>query len=93
MPIHSEIQGRYELQSDGKTVWVNGPSGDNIGRFSERGIDIHHSVEIQLATGKVCALCKPGPCTLIDWYNFRTEMLNRYGVTIADKHMPRYLHV
>jgi hypothetical protein len=93
MPSRCQLIHGYELLSDGRTVWVNGPSGGLVGRFSKNGIDIHHPVEIQVAAGKVCAMCKPGPTNLIDWYAFCNEMINRYGVYVGDKHMPTFLKV
>jgi hypothetical protein len=75
---------RPEIKSDGRTVWVNGPTA-LIGRFSRMGIDVH--------IDGVCAGdgCKPGPCTLEHWGIFKAQMLKVHGVKVSDRHMPKYL--
>lgn len=48
-PLHEVV-----VSGDGATVWVNGPDGSCIGRFSKRfGIDVHHTGTRQAEEGRV----------------------------------------
>jgi hypothetical protein len=87
----SEINGSFEIVSDGRTVWVNAEDGCCVGRFSVNGIDVHHDGASQLALGKQCLDCKPGPCDLSDWRHFQRAMREHYGIWINTKHRPEYL--
>ncbi len=81
-----------EIKSDGRTVWVNsGEDGTNLARFSKMGIDIHKTSEQQIATGKQCIDCKPGPTSYSDWKGFKQTMLDIYKIKISNKHMPDFL--
>ena len=74
---------RYEIHSDGCTVWVNGPI--LLGRFSKAGVDVH-------VNGR-CAgdSCTPGPCTIEDWRAFKEKMRAVHKIEVPDRHMPGYL--
>lgn len=74
------------VQSDGVTVWVNGPAFC-MGRFGRNGIDIHRAPGSQLELGE-CLFCTHAPTTEEDWETFKTKMNELYGVTVSDKHRP-----
>ena len=53
----------YEIQygKGTQTVWVHASSGETVGRFSRRfGMDIHTTVEEQLAGKSQCLHCTQG---------------------------------
>lgn len=81
----------HKLESDGSTVWVNGPDGCCIGRFSRFGIDIHRTLAQQQTTGKECLLCTHGKTTLEDWQHFVDGMQKHHSITVNDIHKPRFL--
>ena len=83
------IQG-YEVLSDGRTVWVNAPTGEAVARFSWMGIDVHRRLEDQRIKGQ-CLDCRPGPLGKSDWGIFKTLMLQHYQLTVPDRHCPRGL--
>ena len=91
LPTLIPIKGRPEVHSDGKTVWVNGIDGCNVGRFSKNGIDLHKDAEEQMTSGEQCFDCKPGPCNLQDWEDFKRKCKEFYAVDVTDEHKPEYL--
>jgi hypothetical protein len=82
---------KAEIDSDGKTVWVNSVEGCCIGRFSRAGIDVHHDADEQIARGQQCLDCRKGPTTLADWEHFKTAMAKHFEVIVTDDHRPRFL--
>jgi hypothetical protein len=82
---------KAQVESDGKTVWVNSETGMCVGRFSWAGIDIHHDYEAQIQFGRQCMHCKKGPTNAEDWDAFKAEMATHYGVRIDNRHAPRFL--
>ena len=81
---------QHEVSSDGKTAWVNGADGCCLGRFSWAGIDVHKDAQAQMVGGQ-CLDCKAGPTTTEDWMRFKEGMRHYYGVSIHDRHMPKFL--
>jgi len=73
----------YEIDSDGRTVWINGPI--LLGRFSKNGIDVH--VDAQCIDGS----CSPGACGLKEWREFQVLMHAHHEIDVPDNHMPKYL--
>lgn len=86
--ITNLIDPVMQIQSDGRTVWVNAGDGSCIGRFGPNGIDIHRTVTDQLETDKQCLHCTNGPTKPMDWNVFVAKMFELYGVRVPDKHMP-----
>lgn len=82
---------KHDIQSDGKTVWVNGESGECIGRFSKFGIDIHRSYKAQAAGEGECLDCTHGMTDLTAWNRFCDGMKTFYSVHVAKRHMPKFL--
>lgn len=80
-----------EIQSDGKTVWVNGADGCCIGRFSRFGIDIHRDFAAQLAGLGQCLDCTHTMPDLSDWKRFVSAMRCHYDVEIGARYMPEFL--
>lgn len=82
-----------QIDSDGRTVWVNDADGCCIGRFGLMGIDIHHPMTEQLDAGSQCLLCTHGPTTATDWDAFVSGMRDLHGVEVADAHRPTRFRV
>lgn len=80
----------HEIDSDGKTVWINGSDGCCLGRFSRQGIDIHKDYAGQQEGGQ-CLDCKAGPLDRSDWDRFVNGMRIHYGIGVPEKHMPHFL--
>lgn len=70
-----------EIQSDGVTVWVHGPTG-TIGRFGRNGIDVHAEDTAS------CLHCTHDVTTAQDWVTFQLKMLEHHGVVVGDEHKP-----
>lgn len=82
---------KFEIISDGRTMWVNASDGCNIGRFSRRSMEIHRNFKDQIETGEECLNCTHGLSDLNTWKNFKLGMLKHYGLKIAEKHKPKFL--
>ncbi|APU88921.1 hypothetical protein Rctr197k_115 [Virus Rctr197k] len=90
--MKSDVIHGHQVVSDGKTVWVNGPDGGCVARFSfTGGIDIHKTAMKQIETGKACLDCKPGPSTSADWEHFKEQVALHYALVIPDDHRPEAL--
>jgi len=64
-------------------VWVNGPDGSSLGRFSKVfGMDIHRTAAEQISGLPECLHCKYGRCGVDDWRLFRRQMEATYGVEL-----------
>lgn len=75
-----------EVTSDGRTVWVGGPDGCCLGRFSRFGVDVHRDTQGQINIG-ACLDCT----TSTDWGRFVSSMRRHHGVVVSDEHKPDYL--
>lgn len=79
---------RYEVSTDGRTVWVN--TAVCLGRFGPMGIDVHKDITEQMAkTGTECLFCTHTPTTREDWELFRKKMKELHDVIVPQKYMPR----
>lgn len=79
-----------EIVSGLKAVWINDKAGC-IGRFGWMGIDVHASMDNQLAGGSECRFCTHGPVTLPDWKIFKEAMLEHHQVNLTDMPPPKWL--
>lgn len=79
----------HVIESDGKTVWVNGPNGA-IGRFGVNGIDVHQPITPGDTKGE-CLHCTHARTTRADWDVFVTKMREHHGVEVTAEHMPKRL--
>lgn len=67
----------------GTRVWVNGPDGSNLGRFSKHfGMDVHTSVTEQMAGASQCLHCTHSKPSERDWLDFCDLMEKYYGIVI-----------
>lgn len=89
--MRTEEQNEYQIQSDGKTVWINGNDGMCVARFSRHGIDIHRSFAEQLATGSQCLDCEHGDdIDYSHWQRFKSRVKELFGVEVT-KHRPKFI--
>lgn len=78
---------RFEIESDGTTVWVN--TDICLGRFGRMGVDIHHGAEGQ-KQGLHCLDCFVRTASLDeDWNRFKASMLAHHAIQISDNFKPR----
>lgn len=69
----------------GDRLWVNGPDGSSLGRFSRRfGIDVHTPAAVQLAGGKECLCCTHAPAGAAEWALFRQAMHEHHGIELDE---------
>lgn len=47
----------FEVETDGRTVWVSGSNGECVGRFSKYGVDVHRDYEAQIKGEPQCLDC------------------------------------
>jgi hypothetical protein len=88
--LETESNG-HQVLSDGRTVWINGPDGCSVGRFSAHGgIDIHRPAEEQRTLG-ACLFCKPGPSGPDDYTQFLRLLGDLFGVEVDERHRPKTL--
>lgn len=67
----------------GSTVWINGPDGACIGRFSRRfGIDVHRGMAAQMAGEGQCLFCTHQPAGEGDWLQFCDAMQRFHGIHV-----------
>ena len=86
--MRSEVVNGYEVASDGRTIWVNAPTGECVARLSQRaGRDVHRTVEEQQKTGIECLDCDHDP----SFEAFAASVLEHYGVRVGEKHRPKSL--
>lgn len=76
-----------DISTDGITVWVNGATS-LLGRFGQRGIDIHRPIEEQESLGE-CLHCTHGNTTKEDWYIFRDKMFELHGIVVSEEYIPK----
>jgi hypothetical protein len=82
------MQDEYQIESDGRTVWINHSSGYNMARFGVMGIDIHNSPDEQERTGQQCLSCTHGPTTAADWDRFVEAIEGFFGIEVGDQYRP-----
>lgn len=74
---------KYQIHSDGITVWVNGEE-ENIARFGRYGIDIHKP-------GGGCLFCTHGIVKARDWHLFVEKMKELYNIRVGERFRPKRL--
>ncbi|WP_124076875.1 hypothetical protein [Burkholderia gladioli] len=76
--IHS-----IEVSDAGDTVWVTGPDGSCVGRFSKRfGVDVHRTVTEQLAGADQCLHCTHQVADEDDWREFCAAVLMHHAIDV-----------
>lgn len=76
---------KVQIDTDGRTVWVNNDRGYCIGRFSAKGIDVH-------TTGQDthCLYCEVGVAPFAShpdhgqWLVFIAKMKEHYDVDVPE---------
>lgn len=74
----------YAIDSDGFTVWVNGHTGECLGRFGRYGIDVHNTTEVQESGRPQCLYCTHGTVTAEDWHTFVSKMSQHHDIDPAE---------
>ena len=80
-------QRLYQIQvaGDGRTLWVNGPDGSAVGRFSKRfGIDVHRSGTEQMAGMGECIFCTHQEAGPGEWKQFLDAVKEHYGLAVNE---------
>lgn len=80
-----------EIDTDGRTIWVNGPDGCCLGRFSPFGIDAHRTFAEQAAGLGQCLACTHERPTAGDWQFFRDMMEKHHAVVVPESLRPSWL--
>lgn len=80
-----------QIETDGRTVWVNGSDGMCLGRFSRFGIDIHRTFAEQAAGLGECLECTHKVATNADWERFQVGMMAHHKVIVGAQFRPAWL--
>lgn len=72
----------YQIQSDGRAVWLTLDTGMTVARFGMQGIDVH----TPQADG--CLACTHGLTGPADWEKFQLLVEDHYDIVITDEHRP-----
>jgi hypothetical protein len=85
----SEIVSDFQVDGDGRTVWVNDNEGTCVARFGRMGIDVHRSYQAQLDGEGQCLDCGAHTGDIdVDWARFIASMQKHYGLTVPDRFKP-----
>lgn len=82
------ISNGYQVQSDGRTVWVNAPGDFCVGRFSAAGYEIER---IDAAGKTLERATHGGPVNQADWRYFVRQIQLIHSVSVGVEHLPRFL--
>lgn len=87
---HAQRPGRYQVQSNGERVWVNGPDGASVARISQHGgIDVHRPLAEQGHLGE-CLDCRRDLTGAAAWAHFVASLWRHFGVALAERHRPKW---
>lgn len=89
--MKTENHPTHQIESDGYSVWVHDARGFTVGRFGRTGVDVHHGLEAQSATGKQCLDCTHGFTGPAEWLRFKNSMRDHHEIEVKDDHRPRYI--
>lgn len=74
---------QIQVSGDRSTVWVHGPDGSTVGRFSTRfGMDVHTTVAQQMQGASQCLHCTHFAPKHADWLRFCSLMWDHYGIVV-----------
>jgi hypothetical protein len=92
--VKEQVLNGYQVMSDGKTLWINGPQGESVARFTANQylklavVDVHADIETQRITGEQCLACEHGEPTREIWERFKAAVLEHYGLKVPEEHKP-----
>lgn len=90
--MKESISKGHQILSDGRTVWVNAPTGASLARLSNFGgrpiVDIHQSLAKQRETGNECLDCRHDLEQSEAWGYFTESVWRNFGVLIGESHRP-----
>ncbi len=93
VPENRVTERKFQVQSDGRTVWVNESSGGAVARLSSFGdmamIDVHRPLAQQCTAGE-CLDCRHDLTGIVAWEYFVRSVQQHFGVRIAQRHRPRW---
>lgn len=78
-------ENQYEIlvAPQGDRIWVNGPDGSSIARFSKRfGIDVHNTATAQMRGAPECLMCTHSPAGAAEWQKFCAAVKEFHGVEV-----------
>lgn len=90
MAFQESMVGGYQVLSDGMRIWVNGPDGSSVARFSAVGIDVHNPVSEQAEKGE-CLNCQHAPMDEAGWQAFLASLKEHFNLVIPDRFKPEWL--
>ena len=83
----------HQVQSDGRTVWVNESAGGAVARVSSFGdvamIDVHRPLADQCTQGE-CLDCRHDLMGAAAWEHFKQSVQKHFQVEIAERHRPKW---
>ena len=86
--VFEQAEDLYELTTDGRTVWVNGPDAMCLGRVTISRMDVHGTT-VQQQAGKHCLDCrsftKGTPWEA--WMTFVRAMHRQHGILLPEDFM------
>jgi hypothetical protein len=84
--IHTpRVEFMYQVQSDGRSVWVHCSNGMTVARFGRFGIDVHSLDSTE------CLHCTHGETSPEDWAAFVASVKHHYGFVVPVEHRPERL--
>lgn len=78
--------GLYEVLSDSRRVWVNGPDGSSVARFQATN-DIHRPASEQGSKGQ-CLFCTHAFVSEPDWAVFVEKVKEILGLVVPEEFKP-----
>jgi hypothetical protein len=85
MPFHE-----FEIIYGARAVWVNDATGC-LGRFGVYGIDVHRTMDEQVAGLAECLFCTHGSVMAEDWPRFVEALQRFHQIDIRDQPWPAWL--
>ncbi len=92
--VKEQVINGHQVMSDGRTLWINGPNGESVARFTANPflklaiVDVHADLETQRRTGDQCLDCEHGEPTQEIWERFKASVLKHYGIVVPEEHKP-----
>jgi len=81
---------RFEIVYGHRAVWINDATGC-LGRLGVHGIDVHSTIENQVAGAPQCLFCTHGTVGPTDWPKFIDAMLEFHRIDIRSQPLPVWL--